>query len=184
MRTLVIAGALLCAFGLQQAHAAGCIQVQLGQKSLNKDDWEPLESQGLFGFAFHAIGEQSSVGFIAQYLVSAKEDELMGVDVTGSTGELALGAYIPISSSSSAEWYGAGGLAFVAATLEGANGFAVIKDDDSATGFWAEGGGNFKLGEHLTLNASLRYSKATVELFDTDGEAGGLMFKAGLGYGF
>lgn len=184
MKGLLIAGVLLCAFGLPYANAAGGIQVQLGQKSLNKDDWEPLESQGLFGFSFHTIGENSSVGFMAQYLASAKEDEMMGVDVTGTTGELAFGAFFPFSTTSSSQFYGAGGLAFIAAELEAANGFAVIKDDDSALGFWVEGGGNFLAGEHFLFNASLRYSKATVEMFDIDGEAGGFMFKAGIGYGF
>jgi hypothetical protein len=49
-------------------------------------------------------------------------------------------------------------------------------------GYWINGGAYITLSHHYNLGVELGYSKATIKLYDTDGEAGGAHVALFVGY--
>jgi opacity protein-like surface antigen len=153
----------------------------LGQKVLNKTDWEPVENQEGFG-AEGTWGEGSwPIQIATDFFGSYKEDRNAGI--TGKTSELGVGIR-KIWGHGHVHPYLGGGAAFVYGGAELDFSGVTVKDSDTSTGAWAGGGVFWRLGSHFNLGLAARYSRCKVTLFDTDLEAGGYGGGLILGWGW
>ena len=157
----------------------------LGQKSLDSDDWEPLENQGEFG-AEVSWGKKAWPILIAtDVLISGDSDEISGNDVDAGTAEIDLGVR-KIWEVKTFRPYVGGGLALISASFEfdlpGTS--ATIDDDDSAVGAWVGGGAFWRVGSRFNIGGAIRYSTADVEFGGEDIDAGGLSVGLLLGWGW
>lgn len=160
----------------------GNVNFFLGQKSLDSDDWGTLDEQGAFGVLVDFRQENWPVSIALDFLGSADDTTRLGNTIDGMTTEFNAGIRkIWEISGSSVRPYLGGGIAFINAELERTNVF-VVKDDDSGTGLWLNGGIYWTLGQHFNLGLDLRYSEADVTLFGVNGEAGGGFAGLLLGY--
>ena len=159
-----IFGVMLMLF-VVNAHAGGYtgnVNFFLGQKSLDSDDWP--------------------VNVAIDILVSADEATELGIRFESITSEINGGVRkIWEVSGSSFRPYIGGGLAIISAELEGTS-FTTVSDDDSSLGIWLNGGVYWTLGRSFNLGLDLRYSRAEVNIFGVDVEAGGTHAGLILGY--
>lgn len=160
----------------------GNVNFFLGQKSLDSDDWAPLDDQGEFGVLVDFKQRSWPVSVAIDILVSADEETVLGSPVDGITSEINGGVRkIWEVTGSSVRPYIGGGLALIAADLERRN-FTTVSDDDNSLGIWLNAGVYWTLGQSFNLGLDLRYSKAEVTLFGVDVEAGGTHAGLILGY--
>lgn len=82
--------------------------------------------------------------------------------------------------------YLAGGLSYVSAKVETDD--VDFAFDDSAVGFWADGGLIWRIGERFNLGGDVRYTKAEVDVSNIQNtrnvEAGGVTYGVLLGFGW
>jgi hypothetical protein len=166
-----------------QANAyTGNVNFFLGQKSLDSDDWRPLEDQGEFGVLVDFKQSHWPVSVAIDILVSADEATELGIRFEGITSEINGGVRkIWEVSGSSIRPYIGGGLALVSADLE-ASAFTTVSDDDNSIGIWLNGGIYWTLGKSFNLGLDIRYSQAEVTIVGVDVEAGGTHAGLILGY--
>ena len=163
------------------AHAsAGAIHIFVGQKFLDEEEWEPIDTQFELGIDA-AMGGDDWPLWINFGILSASDEEDLDVDteLEGTTTEF----YLGINKTWTRQQFRpfvAGGLAFVNSDFEVRDPFGVIdEDDDSGTGLYAQGGGYWRLGSSINLGGMLRYS-----VFSDDLEGGGLHVGLIVGYGW
>lgn len=182
------ATAILLATLANGAYAAGSITVLYGQKALNKNDWEPVESQSEVGFGIEIQELNWPVALVASYLKSddsstAVDPDFGVVGITGETTELGIGARKYLGDDKT-RLFIEGGLASVSAEM-GAKLFGVsVSDSGSAIGYWLGGGVDVMLNDAWSVGVLGRISGAEVSLFGADGEAGGVHFNAFASYHF
>jgi len=150
----------------------------LGDKMLDKGDWEPVEDQAEFGVAATIGSEDRPVQFALDLLGSWDEANYFGVDVEGSTSELAVGVRKIWGKRKAKPFFG-GGLAFVNGEFKAFD----LSDDDTALGLWVNGGVFWRLGRRFNIGLDVRVSRAEVEVFGVDIEAGGEHVALILGFG-
>ena len=182
----IIAFSLTCS---TSALATGNVNGFLGVKQLEEDDWWPVEDQGEFGVMFDfAPSKDFPVNFAIDFLFSAAEetvyDPFFGsfVEVTGYTSELAFGVrkYL-VHPGLKMHPYIGGGLALISAEFETDDGFTIVSDDDTATGYWIDAGIVWTIN-HFNVGFDVRYSDAEVTLYGIDAEAGGFHSGVVVGY--
>lgn len=177
------------------------LAVRLGQKSLEKKDWEPVEKQGVFGVQFDmpvgSLPVNLDLGFMYSTM-SEKLEEDDHFEATGSTSELGVGVrYYFAKPEGRFLPYAAAGVALVGSKFE-----LVYEDsgdeftstmDGSAVGFVFGGGVVFAVTPGFTLGADLRISSAEVDMKGEDlfgdpveftGKAGGTTFSLMAGFRF
>lgn len=155
----------------------------LGQKTLDDNDWEPVESQ-VEGGIIADLGRKDSVAnLVVSYLFSTDDSNQSGADFTGDTWELGLGIRKPFRLEGGYAPFIEFGAAYVDASLE-QRVLSPAENSDSAFGIWGGLGVNFAVGERVSVGALLRYTAAEVTLLGTDREAGGLHFGVTAGVGF
>lgn len=164
----------------------GNINLFLGMKFLNEDDWYPVEEQGEVALEFDFRQPAWPLNFVVGLRKSQGEgtgsDPLSGsLNIEGETSELSLGIR-KIFDQTSVRPYLGGGLAFIDAKYEAPD-FS-ISDSDNGIGLWVGGGVYVTLADHLNLGVDLRFSGAEVTLYDVDGAAGGAHLGVLLGYHF
>ncbi|MDP2359989.1 MAG: hypothetical protein Q8O14_04450 [bacterium] len=171
---------------LPTARPRSYLALQLGSKSLKKEDWEPLEKQTMFALHLDVPLGSPSLSFALDLLGSAKEDELFGYDVSGSTAELS-GAlrYYLTKSDSPVRPYAGVGFGFVSA------GFEVVDEakwQGLGAGLVLDAGLVVPLGP-LFLGLDYRMSSAKVVLKPDDDDlddfkvaAGGSMLSLAAGF--
>ena len=182
MNTTLLTSALLLAGALTTTQAIadewdGNINLLLGQKSLDSDDWGDNDSQNAFGIQFDFARSEWPVHLVVD-LYGAGETEGSGDDkVEDVTGGLHLGVrkYWAVGSSGFTPFVG-GGLALLTAesTTGSGDDKETVEDDEGALGYWVGGGAKWVLGEHLNIGGEVRYSQAEVDLDGTELEAGGV----------
>jgi hypothetical protein len=170
-----------------RADADGHVNFLIGQKALDDDDTDPLDS----GFAFGAImsfgQEEWPVHIAVDALGYVDEEEefdpfLGDVTLTGATFEAAVGVR-KIWKIDNVRPYVGGGIGVVGAALEFDTAFGDTDADGNGFGPWIGGGTFWRLGERFNLGLDLRWNEAEVDL-DFDG--GGTLEDVnvgGLGYG-
>ena len=198
MKTAAVTGVLLvaAAFGFSpaRADADGHVNFFIGQKSLDGDDWRPIEDQPEFG-AVMSFGQDGwPVHIAVDVLLSGDEetvfDPLFGnVKLTGSTFEVDAGVRKIWKKGRVLPYVGAG-VGIIGAALEVDNGFASVDGNDAGIGFWAGGGVFWRLGSRFNIGLDARYSSADVDLdfgsgvVARDVSAGGLQYGILLGFGW
>lgn len=165
----------------------GNVNFTLGGKSLDKDDWDPVEDQGEFGIEvdFRQPSWPVNIAF-ALTGSNVTEDDIIiegySVEEEGSTSELRFGLRKIWEPTPSMRPFLGGGLAFIGAELEGRAPGGTTHDDDSSTGIWISGGIYWTIGTSFNLGFELGYSHADIKLFDEDFEAGGTHAALLMGY--
>ena len=160
----------------------GNLNFFLGQKTLDKDDWAPVEDHGEFGILLDFKPKSWPISIAIDILGSASEETLAGVVYKGTTSEFDVGVRKIWETGGPIRPFIGGGIASIAAEFEVSNGYFLLSDDDTSTGIWINGGVYWTLGKHFNLGLEARYSKAEVKLFGVDGEAGGSHVGLLLGY--
>jgi len=152
----------------------GDINAFLGQKSLNSNDWAPVDDQIEIGVLSDIRGDSWPISFAADLLVSTDKADMPGPDITGSTLELDIGVrkVFDIPGMVMHPYVG-GGPALISASREYDYGSYKMTDDDSGAGYWVSGGIYWTIATHYNLGLDVRHSKADVDLFGTTRNAGG-----------
>ena len=183
MKKNILATILMLFFINSPANAwTGNVNFFLGGKSLDENDWAPVDQHAEFGVLVDFRQQDWPVSIALDFLGSTEEATELGLNVEGTTTEFDVGVRkIWGAEGSTIRPYIGGGLAFVNAEFKVTSGFPV-SDDDNGTGIWLNGGVYWTLGQHFNLGLDLRYSQADVTLFDVDVDAGGTHAGIILGY--
>jgi len=162
----------------------GNISGYLGQKTLDDNDWSPLDKQGSLGVIFDFKKESWPVSIVVDLMVSGDIEENGLLKDEAGTLETHLGARkIFELSNSSFQPYIGGGVSLVTASMEHKiNGNRISKSDDSATGYWVGTGMYYAVNNSFNLGFDVRYSQADVTLFDVERKAGGMHTGITAGY--
>ena len=159
----------------------GNVNFFLGQKTLEENDWAPVDKQAEFGVLVDFKQQNWPVSIALDFLGSTDEATESGVNIEGTTSEFDVGVRkIWAVAGSSIRPYIGGGLAFINAEFKATN--FPVSDDDNGTGIWLNGGVYWTLGQHFNLGLDLRYSQADVTVFGVDVDAGGTHAGIILGY--
>ncbi|NOZ67966.1 MAG: porin family protein [Deferribacteres bacterium] len=170
------------AYALDADGWSGNANLLIGVKSLDEDDWNPLDEQTEIGIGVDFKQDDWPVSGTIGYLFSSDDDNVMGVDIEGNTSELYFGVRKIWELPSLVRPFVGGGLALVNAKLEAAASGVKVTDDDSGIGIWIGGGAYLVLSGNFNIGVEFRYSRAEVTLFNTDVEAGGLHYGVTAGY--
>lgn len=182
MKKNILAIILMSFFINTPVNASGNVNFFLGQKTLDKDNWEPAEKQAEFGVLVDFKQSQWPVSIAIDLLASLDEVTIGGVNVEASTTEFDVGVRkIWEVAGSSIRPYIGGGIAFVGAEIKETS-FTNISVDDNGTGIWLNGGIYWTLGKNFNLGLDLRYSQANVTFIGEDVKAGGTHAGVILGY--
>lgn len=166
--------------------AGGEINLFYGQKELEKNDWEPVESQQAIGVEL-TFGHEWPVAVAIDYFRSDDDATYSYYGYTAKLEteikEIDAGVRYLFRKDKKIVPYVGGGLAYADAeiTLKEPD-FGNESISDSAVGLWAAGGVNFRIGRFFNLGVDVRTSTAEVEFFDTEVDAGGLSYGVLLGF--
>jgi hypothetical protein len=167
------------------AHAneyTGNVNFFLGGKSLDSNDWAPVEDHAELGVLVDFKQNNWPVSIALDFLGSYSESTELGIKFEGSTSEFDAGVRkIWEVAGSSVRPYIGGGLALVNAEFKGTS-FNTLSDSDKSVGIWLNGGIYWTLGQSFNIGLDLRYSQAEVTVFGVDVEAGGSHAGLILGY--
>ncbi len=178
---LAILGSFSTTFAASVDDEKGHVNIFIGQKALDNDEWEPMDSHTEVGI--DGDMQLGSLPFNLSYGILASSDEatgsLFGAPVTlkGKTTELRLGARKYMDTQTEAfDWFVGGGLSNTTATVS-INGLSAT---DSALGFFIELGAKYQVSNNVYLGSKIDYSIAEVDGL----ESGGLHYGLVLGYTF
>jgi opacity protein-like surface antigen len=170
----------------------GNVSVFLGNKTLNEDDWNPVDDQTEIGFLLDFRPENWPVNIAIDYLDSSEYKiqytPSRSIRIDGITREINIGIRKIFEISPTIHPYIGGGVAYIYGEFETSELFfspfsiTISLDNDAGTGIWVDGGVCWNFAKRWHAGVDLRYSKAEITLFGTDVEAGG--FHAGLLAGF
>jgi hypothetical protein len=133
--------------------------IYLGGRSLDEDDYSPVEDQGMIGFEFVHEPPTSAIGFEVGIAGSGDEDGA----VEASTGELYAGFRKTFGDQAVHPYIG-GGLAYIASEVE----VGGADDDDASAAAYVHGGVQFDITDAFFVGVDLRV------LFGSDLEIGGV----------
>jgi len=150
----------------------------LGQKSLKKEDWEPLEKQGLFGLRYAGAVGSLPLELTLDAFFSGKEDIvvfewdgwLYDVPVTAATWELGAGVRYVLPGMGVLKPFGGAGVAYVGGSSEADatdNGGDKVIWTGGTMGMVVEAGAQVELG-HFILGGAWRQSTAKPTLKPDD----------------
>lgn len=152
------------------------VNVFLGLKNLDEDDWAPVDEHREFGIEIDFKQHNSPVNITIGYLRSSDDDTITGINIEGKTSELYIGVRKICEAFPQMRSFIGGGLSIISAEMKGAALGIKVSDDDSSLGFWLGGGVYFTSVANFNIGANIRYSQAEVNLFGIDGKAGGLHY--------
>ncbi len=158
------------------AYAAGSFSILYGEKSLEKNDWKPVESQTGFGVVGEYKEPNWPVALVATYFRSEDSALLTGaganIKITGETTELGFGIRKYLNENR-LRFFVEGGLISISAKIK-AEVFGVsASDSDSNIGYWFGAGADVMVNDTLSIGLFARKSDASVTLGGVNGEAGG-----------
>lgn len=142
----------------------------VGMRSLDEDDYEPVEDQTAVGLEYAYERPGGALGFELGVTTSSDDDEFMGFDVEADTFEIYGGVRKTFGRDVVRPVIG-GGLALIESTVE-VDGFDV--DDDSIAAY-VHGGVGFHLAESFVLGLDARLlvgSDLEIAGVDTDADYG------------
>jgi hypothetical protein len=152
----------------------GNVNIILGQKSLDKDDWKPLEGQVEFAIETDFREKTWPFNIAIGFVGTADKEELdYNVDLEGTTAETNIGIKKIWENSGNIRPFIGGGLSLITAETKASSEGVSVSLDDSGTGFWLSTGIYWTLGGHFNLGVEAKYSTAEISIGDFDVEAGG-----------
>jgi hypothetical protein len=172
------------------AHAGDYhVNLFLGQKMLDEEDWMPIDEQPQLGVTTTFGGEKWPFAIAIDLLRSQDDATDMGDKVEGTTTELDLGLR-KVWGREEHYWqkkrvrpFVGGGIALIRGEAETSSGGFKVEDDDKAFGLWANGGVFWRLGRNFNVGVEVRFSRAEAGLFDVDVGSGGEHIGLLLGWG-
>lgn len=164
------------------AQSSGNVNLFLGTKALDEDDWAPVEDQTEVGVEFDYRGANWPISIAVDILRSSGDETLGFIKYEGETTEINLGVRKIWESGTYVRPFIGGGLSFASAeatvSILGVSG----SEDDSGVGVWLGGGVYWTLGGHFNLGLEAKLSSAEVTIAGVDANAGGGHFGILLGY--
>lgn len=171
--------------------AGGNINGLIGQKNQDKNfsDTESVQDQDMLGLMLDWGSEGWPVNFAIDLISSSKDtnDNAFNVKVKGSTFVADVGVRWYFVKGKIFEPYVGGGLNYTSAKVETDGASNDLEFDDSALGYWLNGGIKWVFAEHFNVGGDVRWDKAEISTEDGLGnthdiEAGGLGYGLILGY--
>lgn len=163
-RTACVLAAFLAPALAAHARGEGSVNLLVGAKALNRDDWTPFEDQGELGLML-TLGGRGWPVLAAIDLVGSRDEQMVMTasgprTIAGSTGEVDVGVRKEWGRRAVHPYFG-GGLTYVRAKIEsiGAND-AVVGSGHGGVGLWFGGGAYWRLGRSVNLGFSLRATLA------------------------
>jgi hypothetical protein len=160
----------------------------LGRKTLDEEDWAPLDEHVGIGVLLD-FKKQTWPVAIAIDLHWSDDGEFERNPITGQrasadaeTAEVDLGLRKTWDHYLRARPYVGGGVAFISADVFARVLGVRVSDSDESAGFWINGGFYWTIGGGFNLGFDLRFSQAEVTLFEVDAEAGGRQTSLLVGY--
>jgi hypothetical protein len=140
------------------------LDVYVGKRSLDEDDWAPIDEPALIGiqFALPRDGLGWEIGFAISY-----DEEDVGFDFDATILEVYGGLHAELGGPGAAlvPFFGVG-LSVAYVDSSGTSGSTTVSDDDSTVGFYAHGGIAVPINPNLRIGADVRILTGTdVELF-------------------
>lgn len=166
------------------AQTTGNVNIFLGSKTLDQNDWGPFydqNDQGEFGVLIDVRGDYWPVSLAIDLLGSANVVTDYWGDNIASTSELDIGARKVFDLQySNFHPYVGGGLAFVGARYEDSY---YAPEEDNSTGLWLNGGFFVTLGYNFNIGLDLRATMADdVYIYGRNRDPGGTHAGLLLGY--
>ena len=147
----------------------GNVNVFLGFKYLDEDEWEPTDEQDEFGIELDFKQQGWPVSIAIDYLSGSGDGTYAGIEFESETSELNLGVRKIWDASPTIRPFIGGGIAFITGEFGGLG----LSEEDDAVGFWLGGGIYWTLAEHFNIGFEGKVSSADVTLFGVDADAGG-----------
>ncbi len=170
------------------AQASGSLSVMYGKKSMDKNDWEPLDSQTEIGFGVAYQQAGWPLAIVGSYMSS--EDSFTDnvsfttpVKFKAETTEVDFGVRKNVTEDS-AKFFIEGGIGSISAKITASDSSSSGSESGSAMGFWFGAGIDVTVADAVSVGALVRISNASVTIVDTDAEAGGTHFNVFAAYHF
>ncbi|UCD83984.1 MAG: hypothetical protein JSU92_11955 [Deltaproteobacteria bacterium] len=156
----------------QESGWTGNVNVFLGAKALDEDDWYPVEEQGEFGVQIDFRPRSWPVNLVIDLLGAYGEDDSLGVKVESITSEFNIGVRKIWEQFAYTRPFIGGGLSFINGEFSVEAFDIKVTDDDQGAGLWLGGGVYWTIG-HFNIGLELKASAAEITLFGIDVNAGG-----------
>lgn len=181
---LSVPGLALCETEKDSGRWSGNVNLFLGEKFLDEDNWEPLDQQFEMGLLLDVDFKHRWIPFsiALDLLYSRDEDDVgtldMGIgtfytNVESRITELDLGIRKIWEAPKHIRPFIGGGLAIINGEMKADSLGVSVSDDETGYGMWAEIGAYLTLSERFNLGIDARWSKAEIDLFDREAKVGG-----------
>jgi hypothetical protein len=160
----------------------GNVNLFMGVKFLEKDNWEPLDKQLQGGLLVDFRKKRWPISIAADFLYSRDEDKIDVMDlgigtyrvkVESRTMEFNLGLRKIWETPKYVRPFIGGGVALVNAQIKSETSGASVSDDDTELGWWLNAGMYVTLSGRFNIGIDGRWSKAGADLLDRRAKTGG-----------
>ena len=178
----VLVMVLLCVFLLlpslavcddNQSDWTGNLNLLVGTKMLNSDNWAPIDDQIEGGVLLDFRKKDWPVNVVVDFLYSYDDEEYYGFDVEASDAELDLGVRKIFENRKFQPFFGVG-FSIIWEKVE----VSYLSDEETGFGVWLESGVKYLITDHFSMGLNLRLSTYRID----DEDMGGTHIGALLGY--
>ncbi len=178
MKRFVLISAVIVACchmpGLALAQWTGNANVLFGTRTLDDDDWKPLEEQTEFGVILDFRQTNWPVSLTVECSTANSDKSRFGILLENRTLEFDIGVKKIFENSSQFNPFIAGGLAMVNVRPSGDFwGLFDIEDDKTDFGGWISGGAFLTLSNHFNIGLQAKYTMVNTNWYGRDRELGG-----------
>lgn len=173
----------------QSSSSTGNINILLGAKALDEDDWEPVDEHAEFAIKFDFRPASWPVNLAIDLRGSASDEETFfdpffgTIEVEAETTEWNFGVRKIWEDYHLVRPFIGGGLSLGRAEMTVTiPGVGSASESDSGIGIWIGGGVYWTLAEHFNLGLELMISTIDIEIAGVDTDAGGGHFGFLAGY--
>ena len=142
------------------ALAGGNLNFSLGQRSLDSNDFEPVDDQTYFGATIDWNSMEWPVNLAGGLYFSSEQESVGSTDITASVIEATFGVMKTWGETKVMHPFLGGGLGFVQVEAEIDDPLGNAKEDDTAPAFYTEGGVYWSLSHAFNLGVSGRFMTA------------------------
>lgn len=160
-RMLLLAACAAVALGGTPALAGGNVNFTLGNRTLNQDNYGPLDEQPFIGGYAEFPVMAWPVDLSAGVYRSTKDDTVSGFDVSATITEVSFGAMKTWNVMGNMYPFAGGGLSMVKVSAEVDTGSGTASADDTSGAYYAEGGVYWRMGEVFNLGVHGRFNRGS-----------------------